>query len=152
MVKGKKVLEMKVSFYENADDSQLKFAVIISKSDGKWVMCRHKDRTTYEIPGGHREDGETIIDAAIRELKEETGAKRFVLKPVCVYSVSGRNIINPCGDEAFGMLYCADIEEFESELHNEIESVKLFEEIPRELTYPLIQPKLIAEAQRRRLI
>ena len=143
---------MKVNFYEEADDSQLKFAVIISRSGGKWVMCKHKDRETYEIPGGHREDGEKIIDAAIRELKEETGAKRFVIKPVCVYSVSGRNMINPCGDESFGMLYCADIEEFESELHSEIESVALFDNIPNELTYPLIQPELIAEAQRRRLI
>ena len=61
-------------------------------------------------------------------------------------------MINPCGDESFGMLYCADIEEFESELHSEIESVALFDNIPSELTYPLIQPELIAEAQRRRLI
>ena len=68
---------MKVNFYDEADDSQLKFAVIISRADGKWVMCRHKDRETYEIPGGHREDGEKIIDAAIRELKEETGAKLY---------------------------------------------------------------------------
>lgn len=45
---------MKVKFYENIDDSLLKFAVIVSKSGGKWVFCKHKERDTYEIPGGHR--------------------------------------------------------------------------------------------------
>ena len=35
----------------------LKFAVIISKTDNKWVFCKHKERETYEIPGGHREPG-----------------------------------------------------------------------------------------------
>lgn len=44
---------LKVSFYHNIDDSLLKFAVIVSKSQGKWVFCKHKDRSTYECPGGH---------------------------------------------------------------------------------------------------
>jgi 8-oxo-dGTP diphosphatase len=52
---------MEVKFYDNADDALLKFAVIISKSMGKWVFCKHKKRNTYEIPGGHREKGETIL-------------------------------------------------------------------------------------------
>ena len=45
---------MKVNFYENTDDSLLKFAVIISKHNEKWVFCKHKNRNTYEVPGGHR--------------------------------------------------------------------------------------------------
>ena len=64
---------MHVHFYETADDTLLKFAVIVSKSNGKWVFCKHKERDTYEVPGGHRENGETILEAAKRELFEETG-------------------------------------------------------------------------------
>lgn len=49
---------LEVKFYDSVDDMLLKFAVIISQSDGKWVFCKHKERDTYEIPGGHRESGE----------------------------------------------------------------------------------------------
>ncbi len=137
---------MKVKFYDTADDALLKFAVIISKFGNKLVFCKHKERNTFEVPGGHREAGETILDAAKRELKEETGALEFTIKPVCVYSVTGKNRLNDTGDEMFGMLYFAEITKFEKELHSEIEKVFMFDEIPSELTYPLIQPELIKEA------
>ena len=44
-----------IKFYDNADDALLRFAVIIAKHNGKWVFCKHKKRSTLEIPGGHRE-------------------------------------------------------------------------------------------------
>lgn len=139
-----------VKFYDSADDSLLKFAVIISKKDGKWVLCKHRDRDTYEVPGGHREEGEELIDTAKRELYEETGAVRYLIKPVCVYSVTAPD--NFDGVETFGGLYYADIEELEQELHSEIEKVFLMDELPDKWTYPLIQPRLLEEANRRGFI
>ena len=73
---------LEVKFYDTVDAALLKFAVIISKSNGKWVMCKHKERDTYEVPGGHREEGEDILDTAKRELQEETGAVKFNLEPL----------------------------------------------------------------------
>ena len=140
---------MKVNFYENVDDKLLKFAVIISKHNGKWVFCKHKERDTYEIPGGHREPGESILETAKRELSEETGAVQFDISPICVYSVVGKNRVNQTGEETFGMLFFADIQSFESELHSEMESVYLFDDLPTEWTYPLIQPLLIEEFLKR---
>ena len=141
---------MKVKFYDKVADELLKFAVIISKHDGKWVFCKHKERDTYEVPGGHREDGESILNTAKRELNEETGAFDFSLDPVCVYSVTGKNRVNETGEETYGMLYFADIFSFDSTLNSEMESVKLFDELPTEWTYPLIQPLLIEEYLRRK--
>jgi len=58
-----------VKLYDTVDDALLKFAVIISKSNGKWVFCKHKERDTFEVHGGHREFGEDIIETAKRELQ-----------------------------------------------------------------------------------
>ena len=138
---------MLIRFYDSVDDSLLKFAVIISKHKDKWVLCKHKERTTYEVPGGHREAGEEINDTAKRELYEETGAVEFDIRPVCVYSVTAPD--NFDGVETFGMLYFADIKRFESELHSEIEKIELFDELPDNWTYPLIQPELLKEFARR---
>ena len=143
---------VEVRFYdkEKVNDALLKFAVIIARSNGKWVFCKHKDRSTYEIPGGHREPGEAIIETARRELYEETGALEYSLTPVCVYSVTAPD--NFDGQETFGMLYFADIRRFEEELHNEIEKIILTDELIGSWTYPLIQPKMIEEAKRRGIL
>ena len=55
---------VEVSFYEDIDDTLLKFAVIIARTNGRWVLCKHKERNTYEVPGGHREKNETILEMA----------------------------------------------------------------------------------------
>ena len=141
---------VEVRFYDKVDDSLLKFAVIIAKTDNSWVFCKHKDRDTYEVPGGHREPGEDIEETARRELYEETGAIDFSIVPVCVYSVTAPD--NFDGVETFGMLFYADISSFEPELHSEIERIVITDELPSAWTYPLIQPKLLEEAMRRGIL
>ena len=131
----------KVKFYDHVDDVLLKYAVIIARSQGKWVFCRHRDRDTLEVPGGHREPGETILETAQRELAEETGASEFTLTPVCAYSFRD-----------YGMLYYAEITALDGGLHHEIREIHLMDSLPTRWTYPLIQPKLIEEARRRGVI
>lgn len=123
-----------VKFYDTVEDELLKFAVIISKSNGKWVFCKHKERNTFEFPGSHRENKEDIFDTAKRELYEETGATEFTIKPICVYSVTTDKNFN--GEETFGMLYYAEITDFEKELHSEIERIILTDDLVDNWTYP----------------
>lgn len=143
-------MSIKVNFYDTVNDDLLKFAVIISKSEGKWVFCKHKERNTYECPGGHREEGEKIDDTAKRELYEETGATDYTIKPICIYSVISSEDANDT--ETFGMLYFANIKRFDNELHSEIEKIELFDNLPENWTYPLIQPLLIEELKRRKIV
>ena len=139
---------MQVRFYETIEDTLLEFAVIITKSNGKWVFCKHKERNTYEVPGGHREAGEDIDETAKRELYEETGAVEYSIKPICIYSV----LREEEGTENFGKLYFADVTEFEGQLHSEIEKIILTDELVDNWTYPLIQPQLLEEVRRRDVI
>ena len=140
---------VEIKFYDTIDDTLLDFAVIISKTNGKWVFCKHKERDTWEVPGGHREAGEKIADTARRELKEETGAVDFDIRPICIYSVKGKTRVNERIDkESFGILFIADIFSF-GEIHSEIEKIIICDELIENWTYPLIQPKLIEEATKR---
>ena len=138
---------VKVNFYDTIDEKLLKYAVIIARHEGKWVFCKHRERRTYEVPGGHREPGEQIGETAVRELYEETGALDFEIEPVCVYSVVSSDDFD--GEETFGMLFWADIATFEKELHSEMEKIIFTEKLVDKWTYPQIQPKLIEEARRR---
>ena len=140
---------IEVNFPDNIADDLLTFAVIIAKTEGKWVFCRHRERDTYEVPGGHREPGETILETAKRELREETGAVDFTIQPICVYSVKGKTKVNKSeNDISYGMLYTADITSFE-ELHSEIAEILITDSLVENWTYPLIQPKLLEEAKNR---
>lgn len=133
---------LKVNFCElnSIEDSKLHFAVIMARHKEKWVFVRHKERETWEIPGGHREENENISDTASRELFEETGALKFSLTPVCIYCVERNENINYT--ESFGQLFYSEIEVLDNLPRFEIGEIKLFDNMPNNLTYPLIQPFL----------
>ena len=117
--------------------SALKYAVICARYQGRWILCRHKERSTWEIPGGHIEAGETALEAARRELWEETGATDADIRPVCVYKVS-----------QYGMLFFAEVHSMENIPDgSEIAEAKRFDHLPDNLTYPAIQPHLFEKVQ-----
>ncbi|WP_432662051.1 NUDIX domain-containing protein [Wukongibacter baidiensis] len=127
-----------VGFHEagEVEDEVLKFAVIAAEYDNEWIYVRHRERDTWEIPGGHREENEDITDTAKRELFEETGAKKFSIRPVCDYSVTRNE------KTTYGRLFYSVINELGKLPNLEIEEIKLFENMPRNLTYDEIQPHL----------
>lgn len=135
--------------WDEIDDNDLLFAVIVSRFQGKWILAKHKDRETWEIPGGHREKGEDINITASRELQEETGAKEFRLMPICSYSVikeESDNTKHPTS--TFGGLYFAEVVELGDLPNLEIEKIQLFDKLPSDLTYPEIQPCLLDEVMK----
>lgn len=118
-------------------DSKLTYSVISARFENSWIFVRHHKRTTWEIAGGHIEAGETALEAAGRELMEETGALRFDLECIATYSVT----ID--GETGWGRLYIAQVYELgQVPDMSEIAEVRLADTLPPENTHPLIQPHL----------
>jgi 8-oxo-dGTP diphosphatase len=128
-----------VNFYEPlyTPSQKLTYSVISARYNDKWIFVRHHLRTTFEIAGGHIEEGETSFEAAGRELMEETGALKFDLECIATYSV------NIDGEIGWGRLYIANVSEIGPIPDiSEIAEVMFGETLPVKVTHPLIQPHL----------
>lgn len=56
------------------EQAELTVLCLIHKEDSYLLQDRAKmDWNGYTLPGGHVEPGESIVDAVVREMKEETG-------------------------------------------------------------------------------
>lgn len=69
--------------YELGSLKNYKFVVVLSRYDGRVLLSRHRERSTWETQGGHIEQGEAPMDAAKRELYEESVQRNFLYLP-CV--------------------------------------------------------------------
>ena len=118
------------------------FSVIAVRENGAWLLVRHSARKTWELPGGHREPDETPLEAACRELYEETGALRFRLCACGCYSVTQG------GQTSWGALFLAEAITRGPLPESEIAQVRAFAALPSALTYPTIQPVLHACAEK----
>ena len=133
---------MKIDFYNLDNTFDLKYSVIISEDEYGYVLVKHFKRATWEIPGGHIEIGETPLEAANRELREETAAGDYKIEEVCDYSVTKND------KTTFARLFYAYIKNY-GQLSSEIEKVKSFKSLPKNLTYPKIHPILLQEVIKR---
>jgi ADP-ribose pyrophosphatase YjhB (NUDIX family) len=61
-------------------------SAFIQDEDGCILMIRRSDNDLYSIPGGQLELGETLTQAAVREVKEETGIDCEVTGLIGIYS------------------------------------------------------------------
>jgi|GEM_PF-560224 len=133
---GYKHTDFDVRTYDLDFLKNYRFVVIFARYRGKWLYCRHKERTTWETAGGHIEEGETALEAAKRELHEETGATKFDIRPLFDFSVHTPTV------SSNGQVYLADITELSGIPDSKISEVALFDTYPKELTYPHILPTL----------
>ncbi len=128
------------SVYPLGKGAAYRYVVVLSRYRGNILLSRHRERLTWETQGGHIEPGESPLDAARRELYEESGAVRFRIKPVFDYWA---------GDETggvSGVVFAAEIEELGALPESEMAETACFATLPDQLTYPWITPVLFSHA------
>lgn len=81
--------EVKLSFADHPFDKHPKHVWVICRLNNKWLLTKHKSRG-IEFPGGKVERGETASEAAVREVKEETGGEVSQLLYLGQYKVEGK--------------------------------------------------------------
>ncbi len=119
-----------------------KYVVVCSRWQGQWLLSRHRERLTWETQGGHIEPGETPLQAARRELYEESGVRDADLYPVCDY-----NGYTDSGS-ANGVVFLADVHALGILPESEMAEVRAFASLPQTLTYPLVTLLLMSEAEK----
>jgi len=61
-------------------------SAVVADAEGRILLGRRRDNQLWTIPGGAMDPGETITQAAVREVKEETGIEVEVVSLVGIYS------------------------------------------------------------------
>lgn len=116
-----------VQFFElnYCKESEYTRVVCVSKYQGKYVFCYNTKRKGWEIPGGHIEKGETWLNAAERELYEETGAIKTNIIPVATYKINSFSLL----------CYCEILKIKKIPKNSEISKIMLSDKLPNNMTY-----------------
>ena len=129
--------------YEVGALKTYKYVVVLSTCCGKIMLSRHKARTTWETQGGHVEPGEAPLEAAKRELYEETGAQDFDIMPLFDYAV------DTPASWANGQVFFVSVRSFGPMPDFEMAQIAHFETYPEKMRFPSILPELYRETIKR---
>src|SRR5689334_3900443 len=73
-------------------------ATIFDSAHQKVLLTRRKDNDTWCVPGGYMEPGESLTEACIREVWEETGLHVEIARLISVYTHPHRILEYPDGN------------------------------------------------------
>lgn len=71
---------------------------IVYNDKGEVLLEKRADNGWWGLPGGHVDVGESVEQAAIREIREETGIRTRVRRLVGIYSDPRYNVIGAYSD------------------------------------------------------
>jgi ADP-ribose pyrophosphatase len=105
--RAKNVEQLKIRTRENKPDGVIIYGIYGEKKDKVALVRQYRypiDDYIYEFPAGLVEEDEDMIEAAVREMKEETGLKLIPLESKEGYSKPFFTSVGMT-DEACGMVY-----------------------------------------------
>ncbi len=136
--------ETPIEFYppDTLELSQLTYVIIGAREKENWIFVRNKERNSWELPAGHIEAGESALEAAKRELYEETGTQKSDISAIHDYSVTIE------GNTRYGRIYIAEVKYRDSLPETEIAEIVLSSKSPEPVTYPYAHWKFIDVLER----
>ena len=66
---------------------------------GRMLLVRRADNGRFAVPGGYMEAGESVSEACVREVQEETGLDVEVKELIAIYSSPDRLLIYEDGNQ-----------------------------------------------------
>ncbi|MFE9743626.1 NUDIX hydrolase [Saccharothrix saharensis] len=97
-------------------------SAIVQDPTGRLLMIRRTDNDKYAIPGGGQDVGETLTQAVVREVEEETGIHVEVTGLVGLYSNPNHVIAYDDGEVRQEFSICFRAQPIEGELRTSSES------------------------------
>ena len=124
--------KFKISFLHanSIDLDDLTYVIIGAREGENWIFVRNKERSSWELPAGHIKKNETALEAARRELFEETGTTNSNIHAINDYSVISNGI------PIYGRLFFAEIIHRGSLPESEIAEIRIQMSSPEPATYP----------------
>ena len=140
-------MSRRVDYYHDPDAPPANSIVVavtafIQGSTGRLLMIRRTDNDLYAIPGGAQEVGETVAQAVMREIKEETGITVEVTGLIGVYSDLEHVIAFSDGELRQEFSLCFRARPIGGEPHTSSESKEILWVEPAGLTDLNIHPSI----------
>ena len=96
---------------------------IVFNTDGEILLEKRADNGWWGLPGGHVDVGESVEQAAVREIWEETGIRARIKRLIGIYSDPQHNVIGAYSGRLIHFVVAIFECEYESgELHVSEES------------------------------
>ena len=121
--------------------------VLVENQEGKVLLQKRSDTGEWCVPGGALEPGETYVEAAAREVREEVGIEVSDLKLFGLYSGDDRMIHYPNGDKVYSLSVIFTTRNYSgiiSDSDSEVLEHRFFsrDEVPEDLFAPDARPIL----------
>jgi mutator protein MutT len=117
-------------------------SALVQDEQGRILLIRRSDNGKYSVPGGGLEAGETVAQAVVREVREETGIDVEVTELVGVFSNPEHVIAYDNGEVRQEFSICFRAQPIGGELRTSEESTEVEWVRPSELSDRDIHPSI----------
>ncbi|PXX66943.1 ADP-ribose pyrophosphatase YjhB (NUDIX family) [Nocardia tenerifensis] len=131
-----------------ANSIKVAVSAFVRDYTGNILMIRRTDNNKYSIPGGGLDVGETVTDAVIREVLEETGIAVQITSLVGIFSNPKHVIAYDDGEVRQEFSICFRAEPIGGTLETSSESKEVLWVSPRDLSALDIHPSIALRIKR----